>query len=79
MAVEGRTISALPTKAKHNAISHIHLDQTGVPIACSITISLLGTGAKSVTRIQSSDFAGTLYAIDVPFEDTNFLNTSTEE
>ncbi|TBU41374.1 Metallo-hydrolase/oxidoreductase [Dichomitus squalens] len=84
--VEGRDIPAVleqgglsRTDVKHVAISHIHFDHTGVPKAFPNATFLLGAGAKSVIETQGPDFEGTIYAVDVPFERTNFLDPSTEE
>ncbi|PIL34062.1 hypothetical protein GSI_03772 [Ganoderma sinense ZZ0214-1] len=81
--VEGRDIPAALEKdglsradVKHIAISHIHYDHTGVPRAFPNATFLLGAGAKPIIESLGPDFEATIYAIDVPFERTNFLDPS---
>ncbi|KAI1785392.1 beta-lactamase-like protein [Ganoderma leucocontextum] len=85
MKLEGRDIPAALEKGglpradvKHVAISHIHYDHTGVPRAFPNATFLLGAGAKPIIEALDPDSDSTIYAIDVPFERTHFLDSTAE-
>ncbi|KAI8975871.1 beta-lactamase-like protein [Trametes punicea] len=59
---------------KHVCLSHIHFDHTGDPSRFPGSTFLLGADAAPLIRAHAPDFAGTIYAVDVPPERTRFLD-----
>ncbi|OSD01317.1 hypothetical protein PYCCODRAFT_539132 [Trametes coccinea BRFM310] len=61
----------------HVCLSHIHFDHTGEPALFPRATFLLGAAAEPVIRAHAPEFAGTIFAVDVPPERTRFLDTTT--
>ncbi|KAH9894931.1 beta-lactamase-like protein [Cubamyces lactineus] len=64
-----------PDDVAHVCLSHIHFDHTGEPALFPRATFLLGKDAEPVIAEHAPDFAGTIYAVDVPRERTEFLGT----
>ncbi|KAI0661107.1 beta-lactamase-like protein [Cubamyces menziesii] len=64
-----------PEDIAHVCLSHIHFDHTGEPALFPRATFLLGADAEPAIAAHAPDFAGTIYAVDVPRARTEFLRT----